>query len=620
MKKKILSLVFVFLVFISTFAAASFAAELLPVEGGNAGFHNYTWYWANPSTSYLYLDGSNVLRVQFLAHTKQDQVPKVFIEKYDRDFSIVSQNAIKSELPIFGGFYSSKEYNFLVFGQNNKVEDSSKEVIRVVKYDKDWNRIAQASLKGANTVIPFDAGNLRFAEHQGILYIRTSHEMYKSKDGLNHQANLTMSIRIEDMVITDSLYEVMYNELGYVSHSFNQFIMVDKDSNLVALDHGDAYPRSIVLTKYYDKAGGEKFVGKYPDKVATLVDVKKFSGAIGENYTGSELGGFVETANNYLIAYNYRDTKETAPNLYLAKLNKTKLSSESVIESKIANNSSNPMLVSLDENSGYLLWNEYSKTKQDKNNVVLHYTEYDLEGNVGEIKTVKGISLSDCQPIKYEGGIIWYSTYGGGPEFYVLGKDGITTHKTELDNPFLDLEKDSWYHRSVLLAYKQGLVKGVSKDEFKPQGVSSRAAFTTVLWRIAGSPNSNDENAFEDVENNSWYSDAVAWAKSLGIVKGVTETLFAPEDEITVEQMITMLYRYSIAKSYNSKVSDADLLENPNWKHGNNYSKYAERSIKWALDKDLLYVDEKLFIPKNAASRAELAYLMQAFYTNIVKD
>lgn len=76
----------------------------------------------------------------------------------------------------------------------------------MVKYDKNWKRLGAASLKGANTVIPFDAGSLRCDEYGGYLYIRTCHEMYTSDDGLNHQANMTLAVRQSDMTITDSFY------------------------------------------------------------------------------------------------------------------------------------------------------------------------------------------------------------------------------------------------------------------------------------------------------------------------------------------------------------------------------------------------------------------------------
>ena len=80
-------------------------------------------------------------------------------------------------------------------------------------------------------------------EYGGYLYIHSCHTMYTSSDGLNHQANLSFSVREADMEITDSFSGVANISAGYVSHSFNQFILVDQDANIVTLDHSDAYPR-----------------------------------------------------------------------------------------------------------------------------------------------------------------------------------------------------------------------------------------------------------------------------------------------------------------------------------------------------------------------------------------
>lgn len=82
--------------------------------------------------------------------------------------------------------------------------------------------------------------------------------MYTSDDGLKHQSNPTFSVRQADMKITDGLYSPR-SVPGYASHSFNQFILVDMDENIITWDHGDAYPRSAVLTSHCAKAGRNRF-------------------------------------------------------------------------------------------------------------------------------------------------------------------------------------------------------------------------------------------------------------------------------------------------------------------------------------------------------------------------
>ena len=190
------------------------AAAGTPAESRNIHKEDYTT-WSKPVTSYLYENQAGGLtRVEYIDG-------KVVIEDYSSDFAFQSSRTVAPELPIWGGFFAGSAYNFLIFGQQNPGESDSTEVIRVVKYDKDWNRLGAASLRGARTTIPFDAGSLRCDEYGGYLYIRTCHEMYTSSDGLNHQANLTMAVRQSDMSITDSYYDVMNISYGYVSHSFN---------------------------------------------------------------------------------------------------------------------------------------------------------------------------------------------------------------------------------------------------------------------------------------------------------------------------------------------------------------------------------------------------------------
>ena len=214
------------------------AAAAGPAQSRNIHKNDYTT-WSRPVTSYLYGHNGGLTRVEYTGG-------QIVVEDYDSSFALQSSRTVPMELSLWGGFFAGEDYNFLIFGQSNPSESDSAEVIRVVKYDKDWNRLGQASLRGANTVIPFDAGSLRCDEYGGYLYLRTSHEMYTSDDGLNHQSNLTMAVRQSDMSITDSYYDVMNISYGYVSHSFNQFILVDSQGRLAIISKEDlAVPASV---------------------------------------------------------------------------------------------------------------------------------------------------------------------------------------------------------------------------------------------------------------------------------------------------------------------------------------------------------------------------------------
>ena len=91
----------------------------------------------------------------------------------------------------------------------------------------------------------------------------------------------------------------------------------------------------------------------------------------------------------------------------------------------------------------------------------------------------------------------------------------------------------------------KGLMGGVSATTFDPEGTLTRAQLVTVLYRIEGEPEVDGKHQFKDVPSGKWYSDAICWAAQNGIVNGVSETEFAPEDPVTREQIAAILYRYT---------------------------------------------------------------------------
>ena len=363
--------------------------------------NNYNWNWADTVKSYLYENqAAGVTRVEYING-------KIVAEDYNNSFKLCASRIIPMELPIWGGFYAGENYNFIIFGQENPSEDDNKEVVRVVKYSKDWKRLGEVGLCGANTIKPFSYGSLRCTEYGDYLYIRTCHEMYQSSDGLNHQANMTIAVRQSDMVITDSFYEVEYNCVGYASHSFNQFILVDQNRNLVTLDHCDAYPRGILLTRPETaKAGDDELIGWFEDS-----QLVTFPGTIGDNYTGASVGGFAETENGYITAFNYDGNSDGGSRaVYLG------YTSKSALESKVTpiteyNGMLTPVLAPVGLDGGYLMWTD-SKNK-------FYYAKYEDGGTIGTVITANA-SLSDCQPILHNGEIVWYVTQKSVPTFYRL--------------------------------------------------------------------------------------------------------------------------------------------------------------------------------------------------------
>lgn len=206
-----------------------------------------------------------------------------------------------NELPIYGGYYYLDGYRYIMTGAKNEKEKDSVEVMRLTKFDENWNRIDSVSIKGAETTIPFDFGTVSFANYKSYLVVRTSHERYTTSDGLRHQTNLTIIFDIEKMKLVDSYYIVgTPSKAAYVSHSLNQLVLID-EGRIVALDQGDAYPRAVVINK-------SAKVVDVPNVITNewiQTEVLTYEGKVGENSTGVGVGDFVASKNNYLVASSY---------------------------------------------------------------------------------------------------------------------------------------------------------------------------------------------------------------------------------------------------------------------------------------------------------------------------
>ena len=111
------------------------------------------------------------------------------------------------------------------------------------------------------------------------------------------------------------------------------------------------------------------------------------------------------------------------------------------------------------------------------------------------------------------------------------------------DLPFTDVPADAYYAKAVAWAVENGVAKGVSETAFAPNASCTRAQIVTFLWRAQQSPASVGENPFADVSAAAYYYNAVLWAVENDVAKGVSETAFAPNDNCTRAQIVTMIYR-----------------------------------------------------------------------------
>ena len=413
-RSRILAVVLAVCCLISGIPTTAASTSCTVYSGTNVEYQNYST-WSKPVTSYLSAceDGS-LMRVQYVGSEK-----KVLVEYYDEAYSMDESKSffLPEELPLFGGFYETDSYYFLVTGQKNPDQSPDVEVFRVTKYDKQWNRIGSAGLYDCNTTVPFDAGSLRMDDAGNYLLIRTSHEMYQSTDGYNHQANVTIQLDMETMTITDSYTRTMNTGYGYVSHSFNQFIKVE-ENKIVSLDHGDAYPRSLALLKYQTDVSTGKFVPSYGN-TCQLVPVLTFPGAVGTNKTGAAAGGFEISDTSYLVAghsvvQDESNLTRSTRNVFVAAVDKT---TSAVTTNWLTSyeegdgTTSTPQLVKISDREFMVLWSRAGS---------VYYTLVDGQGKqTSQTYSYEG-SLSDCAPIIVNGKAVWYTWKNGNLIFYEI--------------------------------------------------------------------------------------------------------------------------------------------------------------------------------------------------------
>lgn len=184
---------------------------------------------------------------------------------------------------------------------------------------------------------------------------------------------------------------------------------------------------------------------------------------------------------------------------------------------------------------------------------------------------------------------------------------GQASQKKTYDD-FSDLNPNGWYRDSVEYMLEHNLMNGMTDSIFEPNGLSTRAQFVTILYRAAGAPAlSGVPNPFTDVKKDSWYEKSVLWAFSSHMVKGVTDTTFAPEKPITREQLVTILYRYDGANP---------ILQNHlhGFRDTSNISAYAKDAMNWAVGCGIVKgVTDNTLCPDETATRAQIAAMVSRY-------
>ena len=171
---------------------------------------------------------------------------------------------------------------------------------------------------------------------------------------------------------------------------------------------------------------------------------------------------------------------------------------------------------------------------------------------------------------------------------------------------YTDVAADAWYADSVAAVTEQGLMTGVTGSTFAPDVTTTRGMMVTILHRMAGEPAAATAATFTDVADTSYCAAAVDWASETGVASGVGNHTFAPDNTLTREQAVTMLYRYAQLQGLDV-TGTGDLSA---YTDGSSVSAFAQDAVSWAVSNGLLKGNAGALNPQGSASRAELAALM----------
>jgi hypothetical protein len=372
---------------------------------------------------------------------------QINVEYLDDAFALQSSKTIEMELEIWGGYYAGEDgYNYIVEGQNNTDEDDTAEVIRVIKYDANWNRIGAATITGRPTTnsvssgkvrIPFDSAGIDMTELDGKLYIVTGHQAYvDSTYGQGHQGYLM--IQVDEETMTGAIVD------NDVTHSFAQYIKQDS-SGLFVLEQSEGY-RCARLSKYEKDSLVEADTlenGYFPQTYdKTSVSIFPYGGTRVSAWAVScyaSVDGMELSADNVLTIGTSIDqsqyenvTNDTSHNLYLTVTPKDGMTKKAATVTWLTDFNGDgktflgAKLTKINDNRFLISWEEMdsNQTPSDENDVlsisVLHYLFVDGQGKTVSKEFTAAAPVTDCHPIVKGDKIVYYASNALMVNFYTI--------------------------------------------------------------------------------------------------------------------------------------------------------------------------------------------------------
>ena len=181
---------------------------------------------------------------------------------------------------------------------------------------------------------------------------------------------------------------------------------------------------------------------------------------------------------------------------------------------------------------------------------------------------------------------------------------------------FNDVTERDWFYQAVDAVYSMGLFQGATETIFSPYSSMTRGMFVTVLHRLAGEPYVDAQGKFADMPSaEAYYYNAAAWTNENNIVLGYDDGTFRPDSPVTREQMATIMHRFAAYELRDVSVNESVFKA---FHDSGDVSEYASAAMRWAIAWGIINGSNGMLLPRNTATRAEVAQIMSNYISNIM--
>lgn len=351
----------------------------------------------------------------------------LIIENYDDSFNITSRFTLAGELPVYGGFYSGSDAYYIVYGKNNLEEDDNAEVVRIVKYSKNWDRIGSCSIKSgsddefAQVRYPFDGFGVDMCEVNGKLYIATAHEGYVDPQYNQGHTGFYM-IQVDEATMQGKVVD--YN----LWHSFSQDLAASDKDHIYCVEESEG-SRGTIISRFSESKPWRT------DAFYTLEygGSRTSAWAIATNATSNGIAvtsSHVIAVGSSIDQTRYDDeTYDASMNIYMSvtpinNFTKGATTFKWMTQDNTKYYYKDIKLVKVNDNRLVLIWQRKDEPvavdpADSLSGNVLHYALLDAAGNKIDEYTANA-TISDCDPCVKNGKVVFYSSSNSAVDFYSI--------------------------------------------------------------------------------------------------------------------------------------------------------------------------------------------------------